>query len=113
MDIETTRDGATLIVKANARIDSSNASEFQSALETVIGSEDRTVILDMENLSYISSAGLRVILIVAKTLGQRDAELAVCSLQDPIRNVFEISGFDKIIPTHASQSEAIAALGGG
>ena len=70
------------------------------------------MILDFENLSYISSAGLRVILITAKALRRQDAELAVCSLSDPIREVFEISGFYQIIPVRDTQADAIAAISG-
>ena len=62
-------------------------------------------------LTYISSAGLRVVLLVAKTLQQQDAKLAVCSLSDSIREVFEISGFDKIVPVYASTGDAISGLG--
>ncbi len=112
MPISTEREGATLIAKTEGRVDGSNAREFQDALEEAIEATDRAVVLDMENLSYISSAGLRVILLTAKTLRKQDAKLAVCSLSDSIRQVFEISGFDKIIPIHASQAEAVSSVGG-
>jgi anti-anti-sigma factor len=106
------REEGTVIAKTEGRVDGSNASEFHSALESAISPDDHTVILDFEDLSYISSAGLRVILLVAKELRDRDSKLAVCSLPNSIREVFAISGFDKIIATHASQAEAIAALKG-
>ena len=99
-----------LIAKADGRIDGTNAREFQEALETVIKASDKVMILDLERLSYISSAGLRVILLAAKELRQQDTKFAVCSLSNSIREVFEISGFDQIIPVHASLAEAIAAL---
>jgi anti-anti-sigma factor len=110
MGVKTERQGDTLIAKTDGRVDSANAREFQTALEAAIGASDRAVILDMEDLSYISSAGLRVILLIAKTLRKRNAELMLCSLSDPIREVFEISGFDKIIPVHASREQALAAI---
>ena len=111
MAISTERDGGTLIAKTEGRVDGSNAREFQDALEEAIEPTDTAVVLDLENLSYISSAGLRVILLTAKTLRKQDAKLAVCSLSDSIKQVFEISGFDKIIPIHASQAEAVPAVG--
>ena len=69
------------------------------------------VILDMENLSYISSAGLRSILLIAKGLQKRNSQFAVCALQDAIGEVFRIVGFDKIVTIHSSQGEAVAAMG--
>lgn len=99
-----------LVAKADGRIDGTNASEFQKELETAVDTNARVVVLDLEHVSYISSAGLRVILLTAKSLLKKDAKFAVCSLSAQIREVFEISGFDKIISVHASQAEAVAAL---
>ena len=112
MAISIERDNGTLIAKAEGRLDGTNAQEFEAELTNAIADTDRVVVLDLEQLSYISSAGLRVILLTAKALQRQDAELAVCSLSDPIREVFAISGFDKIITVRDSQAEAIAALRG-
>ena len=109
MAISTERQGTTLIAKTAGRVDGANAREFQDDLEEAIEPTDRTVVLDLEDLTYISSAGLRVILLIAKSLRRQGAKITVCSLSDSIRQVFEISGFDKIIPVHDSQAEAVSA----
>ena len=107
---DRTGGGGVLVARTEDRLDGVNAREFQDALQGVIDDSDRAVVLDLGRLTYISSAGLRVILLVAKTLQRQDGNLAVCSLSGPVREVFKISGFDKIIQTHDSQAEAIAAL---
>ena len=112
MEIKTERKEKVLVATTQDRLDGLNAREFQEALLAVIGECDRDVVLNLERLTYISSAGLRVILLVAKTLQRKDGNLAVCSLSDPVREIFEISGFDKIIQTYDSQAAAIAALTG-
>ena len=112
MAINAERQGDTLVAKAEGRIDGTNAREFQDDLDSVIEEGDRTVILNFEDLMYISSAGIRVVLMTAKTLQRREARFALCSLSEPVREIFEVSGFDKIIPIHASQADAISALGG-
>ena len=112
MDIQTERENGTLIAKAEGRIDGVNARDFEEALKNAISGDDSTVVMDLAGLSYISSAGLRVILLIAKTLRKRNADLMLCSLSDPIREVFEISGFDKIISVHASREKALAAISG-
>lgn len=99
-----------LVAKADGRIDGTNSSKFQKELETAVDTNARVVVLDLEHVSYISSAGLRVILLTAKSLQKKDAKFAVCSLSAQIREVFEISGFDKIISVQASQAEAVVAL---
>ncbi len=110
MVVHTERQDGILIARADGRVDSANAGEFQNALNSAIDEHDDAVILDLAGLSYISSAGLRVLLMIAKMLQGKEAKFAVCSAPEPIREIFEISGFDKIIPTHDSQAEAITAL---
>ena len=110
MEITAQREGETVIAKANGRIDSSNSREFHSNLEAVITKDDPAVVLDFEDVSYISSAGMRVILLTAKSLQSSGVEFVLCSMNESIREVFMISGFDKIIPIHSSQSEALAAV---
>ena len=112
MEISNERDGDTLIVHAAGRVDGSNSQEFHDGLEAVIEDGDRAVVLDLEQLSYISSSGLRVMLLIARKLQRQQAKFALCSLSDSIREVFEISGFDRIIPVHASRSEAVSAVAG-
>ena len=108
MELQTERFGDTLVAKTGERVDGANARDFQVALEAAIDTNDSAVIIDLEQLSYISSAGLRVILLTAKSLRSRNANFAVCSLLDTIREIFEISGFDKIITIHDSRAEALA-----
>ena len=112
MEINTEQKGGVLVAMTVDRVDGSNAREFQEALQAVIQDDGNAFLLDMEQLTYISSAGLRVILLIARTLQGKSTKFAVCSLSDSVREVFEISGFDKIVDTHANQADAIAALEG-
>ncbi len=112
MHISTETTDKALIAMAEGRIDGTNAQDFESAVQTAIGDCEGAVIIDCANLSYISSAGLRAILIIAKSLGQRKVQFALCSLSDPIAEIFQISGFDQIISTHPTRDEALAAVEG-
>jgi len=112
MEMHTERENGILIAQAEGRVDGTNAREFEKALLAAIGENDRLLIIDLHQLVYISSAGLRVFLMIAKELQRRGGKLVVCSLSETINEVFEISGFSKIIPTHASRPEAVAKHGG-
>ena len=81
MEVNTERDNGTLIAKAEGRVDGSNAREFEEALDSAITQHEdgQAVIVDFEGLSYISSAGLRVILLTARTLRKSEKEFVVCS----------------------------------
>ncbi len=112
MEVITERDGETLIAKTDGRVDGTNATDFQDALRNAITPDDKAVILDFGELSYISSAGLRVILLTAKDMRSANVKFAVCSLSKPVKDVFTISGFDQIIDIHDTQSEARTAVQG-
>ena len=111
MRVHAEKEDGILIATAVGRVDGANALEFQNALQAAIGDED-DVILDLAGLSYISSAGLRVFLLIAQQVKRRSGRFSVCALSDSIEKVFTISGFDRVIPTHGSRSEACAAYAG-
>ena len=110
MAVETVREGEALIAKAEGRISSVNALKFQEELDAAFVDADRLAILDLEQLSYISSAGLRVILVTAKGLQGRNVKFALCSLSESVLEIFQVSGFDKIIPVRDTQAAAIEAI---
>ena len=111
MDVLTDRINDVVIAEARGSVDGTNAAAFEKALSDAVSENDRAMIIDLGQLTYISSAGLRVILLTAKAMQRHNGKLAMCSLQAPIRKVFDISGFDKIIPVHESRAAALDSFG--
>ena len=112
MEVTSERRGTAVLINTEGRVDGSNAGDFQDALEGAIGADDNAVILNLAQLDYISSAGLRIILLSAKHLRQHDVKFAICSLSPSVHELFIISGFDQIIAIHNSADTALAALEG-
>ena len=110
MNLDTAIENGVLILKPDGRIDGSNAFEFQSSIDEAVGEDDIAVILDLSDLTYISSAGLRVILLLAKKMRSQNSQLLLCSIANTVKDVFEISGFGRIIPTYDSRADAIGAV---
>ena len=108
-DVKWDRKDGVLIALLSGRIDSSNAGELQSALESGIDPGERALVLDFEQVSFMSSAGLRVCLVIARKFNEPGKEFGICTPSDPIRDVIAISGFDQIIAVHDSQAVAINA----
>lgn len=98
------------VARIEGRIDSANTVEFQRALESGLSPTAQTVVIDFERVAFMSSSGLRVVLMLAKQLRRRGAQAAVCSLPGPIREIFAVTGFDRVVPTHGSETQAIDAL---
>ena len=112
MTTESSCETGALVIRAGNRLDSANAREFHHQLGPAIETARQAVIVDMEELIYISSAGLRVILQVSKQLERHSVRFAICSLSKPVREVFEVSGFDRVIDIRPSRADALAAVNG-
>ena len=110
MDIHSENVDGVLVVAPEGRIDGINALEFQEGVNSEIDSSVTGVVIDMLGLNYISSAGLRAVLLISKALQQRNSRLALCALQAPIKEVFQISGFDQIISIRDTREEALVAV---
>ncbi len=110
LKVQGEQKAGALVAKTGGRVDGSNAREFQTALESLLTDDVTALVLDLEDLSYISSAGLRVILLIARQMQGKSGKFAVCSLSDSINEVFQISGFDKIISLHSAQSDALSSV---
>lgn len=110
LNVTTERIGDVLSVDVEGRIDSANFGQFVDALNSGIAETDRAVILNLENLVYIGSEGLRAHLLTARSLQEREASLLLCSLADHIREVFELTGMDRIGAFFATKNEALESL---
>jgi len=98
------------VVRPEGRLDSANGSAFQKNLLGLIDDGARKLLLDFSKLQYISSAGLRVVLIAAKRMESSGGRIALCSLDRHVSDVFEISGFSAILDIFSSYDEAAARL---
>ena len=110
MNVEVQRQDGNLIALIEGSVDGNNAAAFQSSLQGAVQEGDKSMVLDLGALVYISSAGLRVLLLVAKDMQNSGANFAICSLQGQVRELFSVSGFDQIIQIHDSQEAALASF---
>lgn len=109
MQVVSSKAGDTLVLRVTGRLDGNSAPAFDEECSRAIGDDQDYAVLDCESLEYISSAGLRSILALAKTLQGRDGSLAVCGLKGIVAEVFEISGFSNMLPVYGDLEEALAA----
>jgi anti-anti-sigma factor len=110
MDISQERDGDVVIVRLSGRFDSSAASSAEERLSTALTDASPRIAIDMSGLAYISSAGLRVLLVVAKKVQQQKGKIALGGLAENVREVFAVSGFDTIFPIEPDRAAAVAMV---
>lgn len=110
MQISETENNGILIVAAEGRLDSNTSEAFSQQLLGKIDAGNHKIILELSQLEYISSAGLRVLLMAAKRLKAENGGFAICGVEKHIREVFEISGFLQILNIENSMESAQKAV---
>ena len=100
------------IVPLLGQINSATAGALEAQLLTLVDGGVRQLVLDFAALDYISSAGLRLVLVLAKRLKQERGRLVLCAMQPHVHEVFDISGFLAILDVQATRQEALARLCG-
>jgi anti-anti-sigma factor len=110
MEFAQEQAGGVLIVRLTGRLDSSAAPGAEQDFAGVLGGATPHLAIDLSKLEYISSAGLRVLLIVAKKVQQAQGKVALCGLTPNVREIFAISGFDAIFTIQPDAAAAIAAV---
>lgn len=113
VEVKWSRQDGISIASVFGRIDSGTAGDLRTLLEDGLSEDERALILDLEKASYISSAGLRVFLIIARRFTAPDKQFALCSLAAVPREVVALSGFDALIDVYRSRAQAIRALADG
>jgi anti-anti-sigma factor len=109
MEIKTRREKSTVVVAVHGRLDALTSPELEKRLLEFIAQGELSILLDLRELDYISSAGLRIILATAKQLKAKSGELRISGLQGSVRDVFQMSGFYTIFRIFESVEEALQA----
>lgn len=110
MNVETTHSGTTAVAVVSGRIDSSSAKDFNDELSAVIAAGANALVLDCTSLRYMSSAGLRVLLIAIRKTTAAGGGLALCAVQDHVREVLEVSGFVRLARVFDTVEEATGSF---
>lgn len=102
--------GNLTVVVLTGRLDSTNAADTEAQILAQIEAGRPRIVVDASQLEYLSSAGLRVFLVVAKRVKAASGALALHSLTDHVREVFEISGFINVLTVCGSREDALARV---
>ncbi len=110
METREIRTGTVVIIEALGRIDSNTAKAFEEKVLGAIDPAAPQMVVDCAQLDYVSSAGLRVLLMAAKRVKAAKGKLALSGLKPHVQEVFDVSGFSSIFSIQAGREAAIAAV---
>ena len=108
IEVKEEREGNALVLMPVSRLDSANARAFESIVMDHVRANELNIIVDFSDLVFISSSGMRVLLIAAKQIQAKKGTLALSNMHPNIREIFAISGFDQIISIYDTRADALA-----
>ncbi len=103
--------GQVCIVSLDGRIDSTNSSEVLTQLNDLLASGEKHILVDFSAVLYLTSAAFRVLLVATDEAQRRAASIALCSLAERVRELFEMGGLLEAFTIHGSREEALAQFG--
>lgn len=110
MDITTTARNDVTIISVAGSMDATTAPEFDEAWKKVLADGVTKLVVELKSVEYISSAGLRSILMIAKTCRAQKVSLAFAGMQAMVADMFKLSGFMSILKTFPDVETAISQL---
>jgi len=110
MEIRISKQNSATVVAVTGRMDAITTPEYEKRLNEQISAGETVFVCDLEGLDYISSAGLRGILTVAKQLKTKGGQMRFANMGGAVKEVFDISGFGSIFQLHDSVAEALSGL---
>jgi anti-anti-sigma factor len=113
MDLRPSRQGDVVVLGPVGRVDHLNSDAFLAALEPWIAlcaAGGLSLLVDLSEVEYMSSSGLRVLMLAAKQTRPRGGRVAVAAPQALVAEVLEISRFNLVFPIHATVEEGLRAL---
>lgn len=108
MEIDDMKFGDAVVLRPKERIDQNSADDFQATLLKAIEGGAKAVIVDFSDVEYISSVGLRALMIAAKKSKTVDVTLGVANLQPTVNEIFEISRFNFVVTIFDSLRDGVA-----
>lgn len=103
---------ATQVFELAGRLDAVSTQQAIAQVSAAIAAGTRHILLDLARVTFLSSSGMRALLLVRKELLARDGgDLRLCSLQPQVREVFTLTGFTQLFALHQTREEALRAFG--
>lgn len=109
MEIDTKKEKEVVVVSVKGRMDAVTSLEFDQRMSALISAGENMFLINLSQLEFISSSGLRSVLKLAKQLKAKNGKVLFAALRDPVHDVFKISGFSTIFKIYETEEEALRA----
>jgi anti-sigma B factor antagonist len=107
MNITTQEVGSVAVVRIEGHLDTNTSPEAQQHFDGLLKKGTSKILVDCEKVDFMSSAGLRVLLVTVKRLTAAGGSLRISGLNETVQEVFDISGFITIFAVFGTEAEAL------
>lgn len=107
MTVHISKENGVVIVSVKGKLGAVTVPEFNNKMEDVLAESERYLVINLGELEYISSAGLRSILVLSQKLKNNNGKLVISDLKNPVKEIFEISGFASMLQICESEGAAM------
>ena len=108
IEIQQDQQGAVRILALSGRLDTETSADLELALQDLQAAGANHFLIDLSEIGYVSSAGLRVLLALAKQLEGSPGSLRLCSLNTAVKQVFDVAGFSKLFAIFPNRAAALS-----
>jgi anti-sigma B factor antagonist len=110
MQITTHDNGAVSVVAVSGRVDSATAPDLENALKKLVDAEKTQLVLDLMDVEYMSSAGLRAMVSTLKSVKRVNGDLRVANPSPRVEEVLRLAGLTSIFSIYRSRDEAVGSF---
>ncbi len=107
MEVTLEKRGKVAILNKKGSLDTKTSASLEEKLVEMIDNNESCIMIDFTELDFISSSGLRMLLMAGKKLKSSKGTMVLCSLQDHVQGVFDVAGFSMIFSIHQSYEQAL------
>lgn len=105
------RNGEVLILAPAGRLDSEGSQALLAKITQVIDAGARNLLLDLSAVPFVSSVGLRTLILAAKRLANLGGKLVLAGMNAQVQRILEISGLTSVLTVHPTKAEALSSFG--
>jgi anti-anti-sigma factor len=110
MEIIQKEENGIVSIAIKGRLDADSSPEAEKIVKDAIKDQTTRILFNLASLEYLSSAGLRVLLGAAKEMRRKDGKIVLCALNEFVKEIFEVSGFQSLIPITDTVESGIEVL---
>ena len=110
MDISTQEVKRVSVMTVKGRVDSATAPDLENALKQLVETEKTQIVLDLKDVEYMSSAGLRAMVSTLKAVKRINGDLRLCSPSPRVAEVLRLAGLTSIFNIYPNQSDAVRSF---